>query len=140
MGGGALLALIEFSGSSAGFHVPLIDVLYVDALRIALWKGSAMADIAALLGRLNGEELAELQELGPQGHLPRYLVDALDRAAGGPGAGRGYYVPTGSVSPTGGPHLALRSDVSDWLFGHAHQAIHPGVEPLAGAVEESFGQ
>ncbi|MDQ5861302.1 MAG: hypothetical protein M3536_03465 [Actinomycetota bacterium] len=95
-----------------------------------------MADIAAVMGRLNGDELSELRELGPQGHLPRHLVDAVDRAAGGRGAGRGYYVPTGSVSATGGPHLALRSDVSDWLFGHAHRAMHPGGEPVAGAVEE----
>jgi hypothetical protein len=54
--------------------------------------------------------------LGPQGHLPRHLVAALDRAAGGAGNGRGYYVPTGNVSATGGPLLALRSDVSGWLF------------------------
>ncbi|MEO5319183.1 hypothetical protein PV761_11435 [Arthrobacter sp. CC3] len=87
-----------------------------------------MADIAAVLGRLTPEELDELREIGPQGHLTRRLVDALDRAAGGAGAGRGYYVPTGSVSATGGPHLVLRSDVSAWLFGagpqvpHGHQA------------------
>jgi hypothetical protein len=41
---------------------------------------------------------------------------ALDRAAGGSGSGRGYYVPTGNVSATGGPLLVLRSDVSGWLF------------------------
>lgn len=87
-----------------------------------------MADIAAVLGRLTPEELDELREIGPQGHLTRRQVDALDRAAGGSGAGRGYYVPTGSVSATGGPHLVLRSDVSAWLFGagpqipHGHQA------------------
>ena len=75
-----------------------------------------MADIAAVLGRLTNEELEGLRAAGPQGHLPRVLVDALDRAAGGPGAGRGYYVPTGSVSDTGGPHLVLRSDVANWLF------------------------
>ena len=78
-----------------------------------------MADIAAVLGRLTQEELDGLRALGPQGHLPRQLTDALDRAAGGPGAGRGYYVTNGSVSPTGGPHLVLRSDVTGWLFGHA---------------------
>ncbi len=75
-----------------------------------------MANIAEVLGRLTPDELDELRTLGPQGHLPRYLVDALDRAAGGPGAGRGYYVPTGNVSATGGPLLVLRSDVSGWLF------------------------
>ncbi|WP_411375224.1 hypothetical protein ACLH0K_02090 [Arthrobacter sp. MPF02] len=75
-----------------------------------------MANIAEVLGRLTPEELEELRSLGPQGHLPRHLQDALDRAAGGPGSGRGYYVPTGNVSATGGPLLALRSDVSGWLF------------------------
>jgi hypothetical protein len=80
-----------------------------------------MADIAAVLGRLTPNELDELRVLGPQGHLSRQLTEALDRAAGGPGAGRGYYVPTGSVSATGGPHLVLRSDVSGWLFGPSQQ-------------------
>jgi hypothetical protein len=98
-----------------------------------------MADIAAVLGRLTPEELDELREIGPQGHLTRRLVEALDRAAGGAGAGRGYYVPTGSVSATGGPHLVLRSDVSAWLFGaspqipHGHQA---GDEAGASAQQE----
>jgi hypothetical protein len=75
-----------------------------------------MANIAEVLGRLTPEELEELRRLGPQGHLPRHLVDALDRAAGGSGSGRGYYVPTGNVTATGGPLLVLRSDVSGWLF------------------------
>ena len=81
-----------------------------------------MADIAAVLGRLTKDELNELRSLGPSGHLTRRLTDAIDRAAGGPGAGRGYYVPNGSVSSTGGPHVVLRSDVSGWLFGPPHQA------------------
>lgn len=76
-----------------------------------------MADIESVLGRLTDGELEELRNSGPQGHLSRKLTDALDRAAGGPGAGRGYYVPAGSVSETGGPHLVLRSDVATWLFG-----------------------
>lgn len=84
-----------------------------------------MADIAAVLGRLTPEELDGLRDLGPQGHLTRELRDALDRAAGGAGAGRGYYVPSGSVSPTGGPHLVLRSDVAGWLFGAAAQLPLP---------------
>jgi hypothetical protein len=76
-----------------------------------------MADIAAVLGRLTPEEIEELRSLGPNGYLNRRLTDALDRAAGGPGAGRGYYVPNGNVSSTGGQHVILRSDVSGWLFG-----------------------
>jgi hypothetical protein len=92
------------------------------------WKGIIMADIAAVLGRLTPEELDELRALGPQGHLTREQTDALDRAAGGSGAGRGYYVPTGSVSATGGPHVVLRSDVSGWLFGTSgEQGHHEGV-------------
>ena len=84
-----------------------------------------MADIAAVLGRLTPEEFDGLRALGPSGHLPRQLTEALDRAAGGPGAGRGYYVPTGSVSSTGGPHFVLRSDVSGWLFGSTSQVSQP---------------
>ena len=83
-----------------------------------------MADIASLLGRLTPDELEELRAVGPQGFLPRHLVEAIDRAAGGPGAGRGYYVPAGSVSATGSPHLILRSDVSDWLLGPVPQVPH----------------
>jgi hypothetical protein len=75
-----------------------------------------MANIADVLGRLTPDEREELHSLGPQGHLPRHLVDALDRAAGGPGSGRGYYVPNGNVTPTGGPLLVLRSDVAGWLL------------------------
>ena len=74
-----------------------------------------MANIAEVLGRLTPEEVAELRGLGPQGHLPRHLVEALDRAAGGAGSGRGYYVANGNVSPTGGQFMVLRSDVSSWL-------------------------
>ena len=84
-----------------------------------------MADIAAVLGRLTPEQFDGLRALGPSGHLPRQLTEALDRAAGGPGAGRGYYVPTGSVSSTGGPHFVLRSDVSGWLFGSTSQVSQP---------------
>jgi hypothetical protein len=88
-----------------------------------------MADIAAVLGRLTPSELDELRALGPQGHLSRQLTDALDRAAGGPGSGRGYYVPSGSVSATGGPHLVLRSDVSGWLFGPSQQVPQTPMDP-----------
>lgn len=78
-----------------------------------------MANIADVLGRLTPEERDELRGLGPQGPLPRHLVDALDRAAGGSGSGRGYYVPNGNVNATGGPLLVLRSDVAGWLLGGA---------------------
>src|SRR6478752_1578248 len=118
---------------SPGRHVPLIWLPYPDSLgTIHLGHhphhphhpsgGFTMADIAAVLGRLTQDELNELRSLGPSGHLTRRLTDAIDRAAGGPGAGRGYYVPNGSVSSTGGPHVVLRSDVSGWLFGPPQQA------------------
>lgn len=78
-----------------------------------------MANIAEVLGRLTPEEVDELRSIGPEGHLPRHLVDALDRAAGGAGSGRGYYVVNGNVSATGGTLLVLRSDVATWLAGTA---------------------
>ena len=90
-----------------------------------------MANIAEILGRLTPEELDGLRSLGPQGHLTKPLVEALDRAAGGAGAGRGYYVPTGSVSEPGGPHLVLRSDVSAWRCGPAPQVPHTGASDPA---------
>ncbi|MCU1518292.1 MAG: hypothetical protein JWQ75_3013 [Pseudarthrobacter sp.] len=90
-----------------------------------------MANIAEILDRLTAEELDGLRGLGPQGHLTKLLVEALDRAAGGAGSGRGYYVPTGSVSETGGPHLVLRSDVSAWLFGTTPQVPHTGASDPA---------
>ena len=90
-----------------------------------------MANIAEVLGRLTAEEIDGLRVVGPEGHLTKQLVEALDRAAGGAGAGRGYYVPTGSVSETGGPHLVLRSDVSAWLFGTAGQVPHAGASDPA---------
>jgi hypothetical protein len=76
-----------------------------------------MADIAAVLGRLTAAELEEIHATGPQGHLSRRIVEALDR---------GYYVPAGSVSGTGSPHLVLRSDVAAWLFGHSAPAAVAG--------------
>lgn len=79
-----------------------------------------MADIEAVLRRLTSEEFEQLIAAGPHGHLSRHLLDALDRAAGGPGAGRGYYVPSGSVSDTGGPHMILRNDVASWLTRQHH--------------------
>lgn len=51
-----------------------------------------MPDIEGLLGRLTQGELEQLRTLRPDGFLPGSLVSAIDRAAGGPGEGRGYYV------------------------------------------------
>ena len=51
-----------------------------------------MPDIEGLLGRLTEGELEQLRTLRPDRFLPGSLVSAIDRAAGGPGEGRGYYV------------------------------------------------
>ena len=75
-----------------------------------------MAEINALLAGLTPEELEEIRALGPKGHLGRHLIEALDRAAGGPDAGRGFYVLDGSVYGNGGQFHILRNDASDRIF------------------------
>lgn len=75
-----------------------------------------MAEINALLAGLTPEELDEIKALGPKGHLGRHLIEALDRAAGGPDAARGFYVLDGSVNGNGGQFYILRNDVSDRIF------------------------
>ena len=75
-----------------------------------------MVEINTVLAGLAAEELAEIKALGPKGHLDRTLIDALDRAAGGPGAGRGLYVLDGTVNGNGGQHHILRSDLSERIF------------------------
>jgi hypothetical protein len=82
-----------------------------------------MPDIDALLGRLTPAELDQIRETGRNGHLSRELIEALDRAAGGPEAARGYYVADGSVSDTGAPRHVLRDDVRDRVFGPADQDL-----------------
>jgi hypothetical protein len=44
------------------------------------------------------------------------LIDTLDRAAGGPDAGRGCYVLDDMVNGNGGQFHILRNDVSDRIF------------------------
>ncbi|KRE64944.1 hypothetical protein ASG92_18280 [Arthrobacter sp. Soil736] len=72
-----------------------------------------MADINAVLAGLTFDELEEIKALGPKGHLGRHLIAALDRAAGGPDAGRGFYVLDGTVNGNGGQFHVLRNDVSE---------------------------
>lgn len=71
-----------------------------------------MSDIAALLGRLTEGELEQLRTLRPDGLLPGSLVSAIDRAAGGPGEGRGYYVLAKPVVPREFIAYVLRADVA----------------------------
>ncbi len=75
-----------------------------------------MAEINAVLAGLTAEELQEIKALGPKGHLGRHLIAALDRAAGGPDAGRGFYVVDGTVNHNGGQLHILRNDLSDRIF------------------------
>ncbi len=75
-----------------------------------------MAEISAVLAGLTAEELREIKALGPQGRLGRHLIDALDRGAGGPDAGRGFYVLDGTVNDNGGQHYILRNDLSEHIF------------------------
>jgi hypothetical protein len=75
-----------------------------------------MAHINAVLAGLTADELEEIRALGPKGHLGKHLIDALDRAAGGPDAGRGLYVLDGTVNGNGGQFHILRNDVSERIF------------------------
>ncbi len=75
-----------------------------------------MTDIQGLISSLQPEDLAVLQEGGPAKLLDRDMLDAIDRAAGGPGEGRGYYVVRGSLQPLERRQHYLRDDVAAALF------------------------
>lgn len=75
-----------------------------------------MPDIQGLISSLLPEDLAVLQERGPDQLLDRDILDAIDRAAGGPGEGRGYYIVRGSLIPLERRQYYLRDDVSAALF------------------------
>ena len=75
-----------------------------------------MTNIHGLISSLLPEDLALLQERGPDQRLDRDMLDAIDRAAGGPGEGRGYYVVRGSLIPEERRNYYLREDVSNALF------------------------
>lgn len=78
-----------------------------------------MTDIQGLISSLLPEELAVLQERGPDQRLDGAMVDALDRAAGGPGEGRGYYIVRGSLKPLELRNYHLREDVAAAIFAPA---------------------
>jgi hypothetical protein len=78
-----------------------------------------MTDIQGLISALLPEDLAVLQDRGPDQRLDRDMVDALDRAAGGPGEGRGYYVVRGSLEPLERRNYFLREDVAAAIFAPA---------------------
>jgi hypothetical protein len=75
-----------------------------------------MTDIQGLIGSLQPEDLAVLQERGPGQLLDRDMLDAIDRAAGGPGEGRGYYIVRGSLVPLERRRYYLRDDVVAAIF------------------------
>ncbi|WP_104140277.1 hypothetical protein [Arthrobacter sp. ZGTC131] len=78
-----------------------------------------MPDIHGMISSLLPEDLALLQERGPDFPLDKELIDAIDRAAGGPGEGRGYYVVRGSLEPLERRSYFLREDVAAALFAPA---------------------
>lgn len=78
-----------------------------------------MTDIQGLIRSLQPEDLAVLQERGPGQLLDRDMLDAIDRAAGGPGEGRGYYIVRGSLQPLERRQYYLRDDVVAALFATA---------------------
>lgn len=75
-----------------------------------------MTNIHGLINSLLPEDLALLQERGPDHRLDRDMLDAIDRAAGGPGEGRGYYIVRGSLIPEDHREYYLRDDVSAAIF------------------------
>ena len=75
-----------------------------------------MPDIQGLITSLEPEDLALLQDRGPGQLLSPDMLDAIDRAAGGPGDGRGYYVVRGSLVPLERRQYYLRDDVAAAIF------------------------
>lgn len=71
-----------------------------------------MKDAAHLIEKLSPEELAEVRAAGPERALTQAALQALDRAAGGPGMGHGYYVSAGTVDEDGTPEFILHHTVA----------------------------
>ena len=78
-----------------------------------------MTDIPGLISSLQPQDLALLEQRGPGQLLDRDMLDAIDRAAGGPGEGRGYYIVRGSRQPLERRQYYLRDDVAAALFAPA---------------------
>lgn len=71
-----------------------------------------MKDISQLVERLTPEEMAEIRAAGTGGILTQAALNALDRAAGGPGMGHGYYVSAGTVDEDSTPEFVLHRSVA----------------------------
>lgn len=78
-----------------------------------------MTDIQGLINSLAPDVLATLHERGPDQQLDPDMLDAFDRAAGGPGEGRGYYVVHGRLTPLERRNYYLREDVAAAIFAPA---------------------
>jgi hypothetical protein len=87
-----------------------------------------MTDIQGLIGSLQPQDLAVLQERGPGQLLDRDMLDAIDRAAGGPGEGRGYYIVRGSLEPLERRQYYLRDDVVAAIFAPSTLEAAPGAD------------
>ncbi len=79
-----------------------------------------MADVKGLVRGLAPHEIEEIQSIGPAGPLTPKLLHAIDRAAGGPGEGRGYYVYGRPANADRPRRFVLREDVCAELFGVRH--------------------
>lgn len=75
-----------------------------------------MTEIAPLIISLLPDELEIPGRRGPDQFLHRTMADALDRAAGGPGEGRGYYIVRGTLEPRAHRRFHLREGVATALF------------------------
>lgn len=75
-----------------------------------------MTNIPALISALQPDELERLRDFGREQRLDPAALEALDRAAGGPGEGRGYYVVRGQLEPQEHRTYYLRDDVADAIF------------------------
>jgi hypothetical protein len=76
-----------------------------------------MKDVAGLIDKLSPQEMREIRAIGPGGVLTQDALKALDRAAGGPGMGHGYYVSAGTVEEDGTPEFVLHRSVAVVFFG-----------------------
>jgi isoaspartyl peptidase/L-asparaginase-like protein (Ntn-hydrolase superfamily) len=75
-----------------------------------------MKNAAVLMENLSPEEMREVRAAGPGGVLSQAALKALDRVAGGPGMGHGYYVSDGAVEADGTPEFVLHRDVAAAIF------------------------
>jgi hypothetical protein len=105
--------------------------VFVGARHLVLSKSAKrskkMVNIPELIAALLPDELDRLRSGGPGQILDGSLTAAIDRAAGGTGEGRGYYVVRGHLWPVEGREYYLREDVAEHIFGTAPDAMQAPV-------------